>query len=62
MFKSLTVSALIFGSVLAFAQPQLASARDRDEYRYHRRERERYEHRYDHHRGYYDRRGYWHWY
>jgi hypothetical protein len=67
MFKSLTVSTLILGSVLAFAQPQLASARDRDEYRYHRRERERYEHRYDHHRydrhrGYYDRWGNWHWY
>jgi hypothetical protein len=62
MFRSLTVSTLILGSVLALAQPQIAAARDRDDYRYHRRERERFEHRYDRHRGYYDRRGYWHWY
>ena len=34
MFKSLAVSTLILGSVLAFAQPQVAAARDRDDYRY----------------------------
>ena len=74
MFRSLTVSTLILGSVLAFAQPQVASARDRDDYRHdrdrdryerrdrERREHERWEHRYDRHRGYYDRWGYWHWY
>jgi hypothetical protein len=51
----------MLGSVLALAQPQVAAARDRDDYRHHRRERERFEHRYGRHRGYYDRWGYWHW-
>jgi Ni/Co efflux regulator RcnB len=36
MLKSLTVSTLILGSVLAFAQPQVAAARDRDDYRHDR--------------------------
>jgi len=66
MFKSLTVSTLILGSALAFVQPQVASARDRDDYRYDRGRREYVRHerdRYrDYHRGYYDRWGYWHWY
>jgi Ni/Co efflux regulator RcnB len=39
MLRSLTVSTLILGSVLAFVQPQVAAARDRDDYRY---ERDRY--------------------
>ena len=42
--------------------PQVAAARDRDDYRHHRRERERREHRYHRDRGYYDRWGHWHWY
>jgi Ni/Co efflux regulator RcnB len=44
MLKSLTVSTLILGSVLAFAHPQVAAARDRDDYR-HDRDRDRYERR-----------------
>ena len=50
MLRSLTVSILILGSVLAFMQPQVAAARDRDDYRYdrdryrdERRERARHE-------------------
>ena len=62
MLRSLTVSTLILGFVLAFVQPQVAAARDRDDYRYHRRERERREHRHHRDRGYYDRWGHWHWY
>ena len=62
MFRSLTVSTLILGSVMALAQPQVAAARDRNDHRHHRRERVRREHRRERHRGYYDRRGYWHWY
>jgi hypothetical protein len=75
MFKSLAVSTLILGSALAVVQPQVASARDRDDYRFdrdrranirhereERRERERLEQRRFHARGYYDRWGYWHWY
>jgi hypothetical protein len=60
MFRSLTVSTLILGSTLAFVQPQTASARDRDDYRYFRHER-RERHR-DYRRGFYDRWGRWHWY
>ena len=74
MFKTWGVSALILGSALALAQPQVAAARDRDDYRdsrrawkqHERRERkewrehERWERRYA--RGYYDRFGYWHGY
>ena len=33
MFKSLAVSTLILGSALALVQPQVAAARDRDDYR-----------------------------
>jgi hypothetical protein len=76
MFKSLAVSTLILGSALAVVQPQVASARDRDDYRFdrdrrayirhereERRERERWEQRrFRAHRGYYDRWGNWHWY
>ena len=36
MFKSLAVSALVLGSALALVQPQVAAARDRDDYRYDR--------------------------
>jgi hypothetical protein len=62
MLRSLTVSTLIFGFALAFVQPQVAAARDRDDYRNHRREHERWEHRHHRDRGYYDRWGHWHWY
>jgi hypothetical protein len=58
MLRSFGISALVLGSVLALAQPQVASARDRDDYRRDRdrredrhrreewREHERWEHRY----------------
>ena len=70
MFRSLAVSTLILGSALAFVQPQVAAARDRDDFRYARDRRsfirhERWEHRFDrnrYRRGYYDRWGFWHWY
>lgn len=36
MFRSFAVSALVLGSALALVQPQVAAARDRDDYRYDR--------------------------
>jgi hypothetical protein len=36
MFRSLAVSTLVLGSALALVQPQVAAARDRDDYRYDR--------------------------
>jgi hypothetical protein len=36
MFRSLAVSTLVLGSALAMVQPQVAAARDRDDYRYDR--------------------------
>jgi Ni/Co efflux regulator RcnB len=75
MFRSLAVSALVLGSALALVQPQVAAARDRDDYRYDRewrerlrherhereefRERERWEHRFDRDRYRHFRRGYY---
>jgi hypothetical protein len=64
MFRSLAVSTLILGSALAFVQPQVAAARDRDDFRYARdrrafirheqreewREHERWERRFDRNR------------
>jgi hypothetical protein len=62
MFRSLAISALVLGSALALVHPQVAAARDRDDYRYDRdrreekrlrheregfRERERREHRFN---------------
>lgn len=44
MFKTLTVSALLLGSAIAFAQP--AAARDRDDQR-NNRDRDRYARNYD---------------
>jgi hypothetical protein len=39
MFRSLAVSALVLGSALGLVQPQVAAARDRDDYRYDRGQR-----------------------
>ena len=36
MFRSLAVSTLVLGSALAMVQPQVAAARDRDDFRYDR--------------------------
>jgi hypothetical protein len=36
MFRSLAISTLVLGSALALVQPQVAAARDRDDYRYDR--------------------------
>ena len=67
MLKKLGFSALILGASLALAQPRMASAADRDDFRHEYREAPRLEHarierernwrRYD---GYYDRDGCWH--
>jgi hypothetical protein len=51
MLRSLAVSALVLGSALALVQPQVAAARDRDDYRYDRDERgERWRERLRHER------------
>ena len=39
MLKSFGISALVFGTALALAQPQVAAARDRDDYRHERSQR-----------------------
>jgi hypothetical protein len=45
MLKTLTVSTLLLGSAIAFAQP--AAARDRDDYRNNNRDRDHYASNYD---------------
>jgi hypothetical protein len=75
MLKKLGFSALILGASLALAQPQVASAADRDDYGYHNRFEDRRDYReaprIEHERvererisrrydGYYDRDGCWH--
>jgi hypothetical protein len=63
MFKKLGVTGLVLASALAVMSPQVASAHDRDDYRYSRdwrgRDWRERDHRY-YARGFYDRFGYWH--